>query len=108
LEEIVPVVADSMMLNEDGGSSWTSASRVVPVVDYEVGLRYKHHVCEYVMSKKEHFELFFMVCEAVGVPNGESQEFSHHYSLLRTAVKRFRILPGCVKSLFVMAFKSCI
>jgi hypothetical protein len=102
LEEIVTVVAESMMLNEDGGSSWSSASRVVPVVDYEVGLRYKHDV--YVMSRK----LFIMVCEAVGVPNGELQECSHYCSLLRTAVGRFRILPGCVKSLFVMTFKPCI
>jgi hypothetical protein len=65
---------------EDSCSSSSGASRMVGVVDYvvgysyevvfcEVGFRYKHDV--YVINREAHFE-FFMLCEAVSIPNGRN------------------------------------
>jgi hypothetical protein len=35
-----------------------------------------------------------MLCEAVSIPNGELQEFSHYFSLPRTVVRMSSIVPS--------------
>jgi hypothetical protein len=45
------------------------------------------------MGVEEHFEFISMLYEAVGVPDGKLQEFSHNVSLARTVVRRFSIDP---------------
>jgi hypothetical protein len=49
-----------------------------------------------------------MLCQAVGVAQGELSEFSQYLSLVSTVVRRFSIVPICSKRLFVVFFKSCI
>jgi hypothetical protein len=60
------------------------------------------------MNREEHFELFFMLCGAVSIPNGELQEFSHYFSLPRTVVRRLSIVSSCSKRPFIMSFNSCM
>jgi hypothetical protein len=58
----------------------------------EVCLRDKHDI--YVMGVEEHFEFIFVLYEAVGIPDGKLQEFSHNVILARTVVRRFSIDPS--------------
>jgi hypothetical protein len=44
-----------------------------------------------------------MLCETVGIPNGELQEFSHYLCLPRTVVRRLSIFPSCSKRPFIMS-----
>jgi hypothetical protein len=49
-----------------------------------------------------------MLCEAVSIPNGVLQEFSHYLSLARTVVRRLSIVLSCSKRPFIMSFNSCM
>jgi hypothetical protein len=46
------------------------------------------------MGVEEHFEFISVLYEAVGIPDGKLQEFSHYVSLARTVVRRFSIDPS--------------
>jgi hypothetical protein len=43
-----------------------------------------------------------MLCQAVGIPEGELQEFSNYLSLVSTVVRRFSIVPISSKRLFII------
>jgi hypothetical protein len=58
------------------------------------------------MGVEEHFEFISVLYEAVGVPEGKLQEFSHSMSLTRIVVMRFSIDPSWSKGPFNIVLSS--
>jgi hypothetical protein len=54
---------------------------------------------------EEHFEFISVLYEAVGVPDGKVQEFSHYVSLERVE-RRFSIDPDWSKRSFIIVLSS--
>jgi hypothetical protein len=101
--------------NDDGASASSSPIWMIGMVYSIVGdskrafvrkvsLGDEHDV--YVAQRKECFQFFCVLVEAVGVPERKLKECSHYLSLVRTEVRRLSMVPICSKRIFIRALRS--
>jgi hypothetical protein len=108
-------MAVKLMVNDDGTSASSSPSWMVGVVDSIVGdlkmafvrkvrLGDEHDV--YVVQRKTCFQFFYMVVYAIGVPECTLKKCSHYLNFVWIVVRRFIMVPICLKRLFITALRS--
>jgi hypothetical protein len=101
--------------NDDDASSSSSPIWTIGMADSMVGDSKMAFVCKeslgnehdvYVAQRKEGFQFFCVLMKAVGVPERKLKECSNYFSLVRTVVRRFIMVPICSKRLFIRVSRS--